>query len=243
MAMEYGTPSHWATFTCNETGWSDLVAACDGEHHSERPVEATRQYNRRWDAFLRKYLHGDTPIGTIERVWWRHEDQARGSLHIHICIWVKPDTIRDEGIVATAPRGVQTRAEREWRQFVRRVQRHDCRPKCHRTTAEGGECSTDCKYGYPRRVWARDELQPGADGELVYAKIDKQTDRYQYRTELPEDERLSPYVPEWLLAWGASINVQRCTGSVFMHYVAKCARSCHTPTIHTTLHPQPPTLP
>ncbi len=47
MSMEFDTPTHWATFTCNETGWSDLKAACGGEHHSQRPVEATRQYNHR----------------------------------------------------------------------------------------------------------------------------------------------------------------------------------------------------
>jgi hypothetical protein len=69
MSMEFDTPTHWATFTCNETGWSDLKAACGGEHHSQRPVEATRQYNHRWQLFLKTYLKGDTPIGKIERVF------------------------------------------------------------------------------------------------------------------------------------------------------------------------------
>lgn len=69
MAVEYGLPAYWATFTCNETGWSDLHAACGGEHHSQRPVGATRQYNRRWQAFLKKYLSGQSPIGDITRVW------------------------------------------------------------------------------------------------------------------------------------------------------------------------------
>jgi hypothetical protein len=41
MAIEYGPPQYWATFTCNEAGWSDLKAACRGEHHSKRPVNAT----------------------------------------------------------------------------------------------------------------------------------------------------------------------------------------------------------
>jgi hypothetical protein len=46
-----------ATFTCNESGWSDLKAACRGEHHSKRPVNATRHYNRRWQAFQSKDAH------------------------------------------------------------------------------------------------------------------------------------------------------------------------------------------
>jgi len=54
MSMEFDTPTHWATFTCNETGWSDLKAACGGEHHSQRPVEATRQYNHRWQLSSRR---------------------------------------------------------------------------------------------------------------------------------------------------------------------------------------------
>ena len=77
MAVEYGVSQFFVTFTANESGWSDLRAACDGKHHSKCPVEATRAYNRRWEAFLKNYLKGKSPIGTIQRVWWRQEDQAR----------------------------------------------------------------------------------------------------------------------------------------------------------------------
>ena len=64
----------------NEAGWSDLKAACGGLHHTKCPVDATRAYNRRWEAFLKTYLKGQSPIGDIMRVWWRHEDQARCTL-------------------------------------------------------------------------------------------------------------------------------------------------------------------
>ena len=77
MAVEYGVSQFFVTFTANESGWSDLRAACEGKHHSKCPVEATRAYNRRWEAFLINYLKGKSPIGTIQRVWWRQEDQAR----------------------------------------------------------------------------------------------------------------------------------------------------------------------
>ena len=62
--------------TANELGWSDLTAACDGLHHTQCPVEATRIYNRRWESFLKSYLKGSSPIGNITRVWWRQEDQV-----------------------------------------------------------------------------------------------------------------------------------------------------------------------
>eukprot|EP00966_Prymnesium_polylepis_P322754 7378995-Prymnesium_polylepis.1 len=48
---------------------------------------------------------GDTPIGEIERMWYRHEEQGRGSLHVHAAIWVRAGTARPEAIYATAPRG------------------------------------------------------------------------------------------------------------------------------------------
>ena len=142
---------------------SDLQAACGGEHHSKRPVEATRQYNRRWQLFLQNYMCGSTPVGEIDRVWWRQEEQvhssvpaapaeasrpapsplrvptrhcratmtqARKSLHIHMCIWITPGTEHDEAIIGTAPRNCRTAAEKQWRNFVLNVQRHDCRAKC-----------------------------------------------------------------------------------------------------------------
>ena len=35
------------------------------------------------------------------------------------------------------------------------------------------------------------------------------------------DGKLSPYVPEWLLAWGANINIQYCSSAHFLSYIAK----------------------
>jgi len=38
-------------FAANELGWTDLTDACDGLHHTQCPVEATRIYNKRWHTF------------------------------------------------------------------------------------------------------------------------------------------------------------------------------------------------
>ena len=113
MAVEFGTPQFFLTFTgeaalmhcralehnlrrsvlqqgtnasttpcnvlcaANELGWSDMRAGCDGLHHTQCPVEATRIYNHRWKSFLDTYLKGSSPLGNITRVWWRQEDQVR----------------------------------------------------------------------------------------------------------------------------------------------------------------------
>ena len=140
MAVEHGIPQYFVTFTANEMGWSDLKSACEGEAFSSCAMDATRVYNHRWNNFLKHYLSPGTksPIGKIDRIWWRHEDQGRGSLHVHAAIWVTPDSF-DKGkanIAGTAPRCCKTPEEKEWRRFVLNVQRHDCRPKCRMHAGE-----------------------------------------------------------------------------------------------------------
>jgi hypothetical protein len=122
MSVEYGVPQFLVTFTANESGWSDMRAACQGEHFSKCPIEATRVYNRRWEDFLKCYLTGgDSELGPIEHVWYRQEDQTRGSLHVHAAIWVTPGMENMENIRGTAPRDCHTSTEKQWRKFVLNV--------------------------------------------------------------------------------------------------------------------------
>jgi len=215
-AVTHGLPQYFATFTANEFGWTDMTAACDGHQFNERPVESTRHYHHRWKLFKEKYLAPgtDSPIGLIERTWHRHEDQKRGSLHVHMAIWVARDTERTENIRGTAPRETVhpdgsvtplTAAEALWRDFVLNVQTHECTRQCF--FKKGVELNA-CKSGYPRPL--RDEIVYNDD-----------TGRFEYVATEPEDTKLSPYVTEWLLAWGANINVQYCTTAHFLSYIAK----------------------
>ena len=52
-----------------------------------------------------------------------------------------------------------------------------------------------CKYGYPRER----SSEPLAKSDI--------TGRNIYRCELKEDEKLSPYIPLWLLATGAATSI------------------------------------
>ena len=61
----------------------------------------------------------------------------------------------------------------------------------------------------------------GDDGEPKAYGLCEVTDRYKYRTEHEEDRRLSPYIPLWLLGWGANMNIQYCTTASFLSYIAK----------------------
>ena len=243
MAVEYGVPEFFVTFTANESGWSDMTAACSGRHFSEAPVDATRHYFHRWNAFRDRYLKPGTnaPIGKIVRVWWRQEDQARGALHIHAAIWVAAGTAKPEAICATAPRLHPERreepedeplppAEAAWRDFVLNVQRHDCREKCH--WKRGKRIGDDfCKYLYPHALYDGDERYRHAVCGIAHlasaecpgaADVTNVSDRYVYKCYLEEDRRLSPYIPVWLLAWGASMNIQYCTGPGAARTSNKC---------------------
>ena len=89
------------------------------------------------------------------------------------------------------------------------VQRHDCfDPKCK---VKNGERIEYCKYLYPR---------PLCDPVGGY-QLSAETNRYEYRTLQAEDQWLSPYVPLWLLATGASMNMQYCTTAGFLSYISK----------------------
>ena len=216
MAMHYGVPSFFTTFTAAENLWSDMQQACGNAHHAERPVDSTRQYHHRFDTFNSTFLKAGTvsPVGTIARTWWRQEEQGRGSLHVHMATWIEgslDEALRHASqICGTAPRNCATDEEHAWRQFVLNVQRHDCRPKC---MTKGGVAIDHCKYLYPRPIYAQ--------GSTVFPAYNSSTDRYNQACFEPEDARLSPYVPLWLLAWGGSMNIQYCTGSGFLSYIAK----------------------
>ena len=244
MCVEYGAPEFFLTLTANEMGWTDLRKACGGMSHSARPVEATRHYNHRWQEFKGRYLTGMTPIGQIERMWYRHEEQGRGSLHVHAAIWVKAGTRNEAAICATVPRGTQeaiardpnhaldagmTATEKEWRKFIVGVQTHNCREGCKwkhgeritETHVVNGETCEFCKVGYPHEIWSAAALATSPDGVPTKVLMNDVTHRYEYRTERKEDERISPYVPLWVLAWGANMNIQFCTAAGFLGYISK----------------------
>ena len=237
MTIEYGVPEFFATFTANEMGWTDLRRACDGASFGSRPVEATRHYHHRWQAFKSKFLTGKTPIGHIEHIWYRHEEQARGSLHVHAAIWVRRRQLADgswasgatpEAIVAMRPRltGVSSPLAHRWRQFVTALQLHLCQEGCKWKNGKRIDRRADgqpfCKGGYPRRLWTEAQLRERDHrGELKRVQLDEQGERYEYRAELEEDVRISPYVPLWLLAWGANMNIQFMTATSFLSYISK----------------------
>ena len=188
--------------------------------------------------FRNAYLKPGTasPIGKIKRVWGRLEDQARASLHVHAAVWVEGDDCPEDlenplpgihGITCEAPRHTSTPAHLAWREAVLRWQTHRCWGKC--TKGMGDVVLRRCKYDYPR---PRTNFIMDSQGQKVLqvipgkecilpATLNPTTERYVYPCTEEEDEWLSPYVPEWLLANGAAMNIQYVPCGSFLAYIAK----------------------
>jgi hypothetical protein len=170
MLHEHGPPQYFVTFTANEFGWNDMTDACDGVHHGKVPVKSTRHYFHRWKLFQDEYLKPGTksPLGEISEIWYRQEDQSRGSLHVHAAIWVKGEATW-HGIHGTAPNVGEApsplnpqatdrdklaytkklekhEASKRWREFVIKLQTHNCRAKC-KTTNGVYDKDGPCKRG------------------------------------------------------------------------------------------------
>lgn len=186
------------------------------------PPPACNALVSRWEAFRAAYLTTGTksPIGKITRFWGRFEDQARASLHVHSAIWVEGDESHDDAsgpmdgikaITCEAPRNSSSPAGDAWRNAVLRWQTHRCYPlKCN---MKNGQPIDYCRYDYPR---------PRTDiGVTPAYTVHPSSGRYTYPCTQPEDENLSPYVPEWLLAYGAAMNVMYVDGGSFLSYIAK----------------------
>jgi len=198
----------------------------------------THHRQRRWNVFRNAYLKPGTasPIGKIKRVWGRLEDQARASLHVHAAVWVEGDDCPEDlenplpgihGITCEAPRHTSTPAHLAWREAVLRWQTHRCWGKC--TKGMGDVVLRRCKYDYPR---PRTNFIMDSQGQKVLqvipgkecilpATLNPTTERYVYPCTEEEDEWLSPYVPEWLLANGAAMNIQYVPCGSFLAYIAK----------------------
>ena len=75
-----------------------------------------------------------------------------------------------------------------------------------------GETIANCKYLYPQNIY------PAGTSFPVY---NPGNDRWDQECFEEEDTQLSTYVPLWLLALGACMNIQYCTTSGFLSYIAK----------------------
>jgi hypothetical protein len=116
MVRYLGLPSHFITLTMNETGLrrskeyqiiDDIMQTWNASFDwQDAPIECNRAFVSRFEHVLQHHiLHGPQILGPISDYAIRYECQGRGSLHVHMCIWLPPEAVTalDSRIIAYIP--------------------------------------------------------------------------------------------------------------------------------------------
>jgi hypothetical protein len=184
MFETFGTPQIFATYSCDadSPGQTNLARYLHGPaaRTTTDPVAFTKHWKEAWSRFFKFVLKtwGPRRVGGIKAWTWVLELQDRGTPHTHFCLWTNnsiAEMIRN-GIITCASAG-RTVAETA---LIQRHQVHQCTPYC-----QGVGMSQACRFGYPHAVSAN------------ATHLDADSGRYIYQ-RLPGDERINPYILEWL---------------------------------------------
>ncbi|CAM9347818.1 unnamed protein product, partial [Ascophyllum nodosum] len=65
-----------------------------GTEWTKHQVELTRHWRRNVMEWLQRFVKGkDSVFGEVADYWFRFEEQGRGSLHLHLLLWLKKETV------------------------------------------------------------------------------------------------------------------------------------------------------
>jgi hypothetical protein len=235
MVSEFGMPSFFLTLTADEASplkWDEIH---DLEHflhrfnasftYKDAPVECTRHFVARVQAFMRDFLMDNAKsaklLGRITHSLTRYECQGRGSLHSHIILWCHADDLEATAneIVAAIPGEHNASTNRfdpptdptllQLYNLVVNKHMHVC------TDAGCRHNSHNCKYGYPFNAqYSRSNT------------YDVSSKRWCYYRPGPQHRNVVSYHPSILLLWGAHCNIQRITNDAWSRYVLKYTLKC-----------------
>ena len=126
------------------------------------------------------------------------ELQNRGSLHVHLLLWVLPNENISQTLILATPEHFEITAK------VKKYQIHTCQsPRCFKS---GKHVYTKCKYGFPFELCDADYL-------------DEENNLYKYRRINEIDKNIVPYNPMLLLLW--DMNIQYVTKKGIEQYLVK----------------------
>ena len=230
MTQTRGLPDFFVTLTVNDSwphiqttirdGWgaaekvnvnlaeTQLNRQPTGVHPDICVVAAEERFQWFMNTYLRSTKGG--PLGKVVDYRWKKEYQKRGAVHWHMLLWIEPEPIPDDAVVAEMPRSAVTSSKinKYLRKMVRQLETHDyCTAKCFQKAF--GQIAAKCKYGFPYEV------------PLEVEKLDEENTRYLYPRRHEEDKLVVPHNLEILVLWGAGHNVQRVSGHGFEMYLAK----------------------
>ncbi len=234
---EWGVPDLFMTLTADETSQLRFEEINGLDAFLERfgaslnwqdaPVECSRLFLGRYKAFMKEWIDGPESAQILGRVLHhitRLEVQHRGSLHVHVLLWIHEDDIERVAneIIAYVPAIWNPTAEAfvppspgsdplryKLYKIIMRKHMHKCTPWAGK--ADG--CRDDkgrCKMLFPFDV-----------SPSVNTTFDPKIMRYVYCRLRHCDRNVVPYHPTLALVWNASTNLQRITGTAWSIYVLK----------------------
>ncbi len=206
----HGPAQLFVTITANDS-WPELLKILT-QYENSSPVmnahDVSEYFFKRFDGCYDIIVGKNSVFGDVLRWWYRVESQNRGALHIHMMLWLRPGSMKEDAVVAELPRG-DDEASKALRAKVLKFQMHNCRPMaCFRN--KKGKVIEECKNGFPAPL--RSEEGYSNDGT-----------RFEYMRRHQEDRRVVPYNPYLLDAWNAHICVLKITENGLERYLVKYA--------------------
>ncbi|XP_076397900.1 uncharacterized protein LOC143266155 [Megachile rotundata] len=205
MVRSLGPPTWFATFSCNDLNWPDMLKAL---HLSDgRPIT---DFENLTFADRLKLVH-KYPV-VIARQFTN-----RGSPHLHMLIWCEnvPNFLTNEGrIVIEKVVSCSLEAEnQDMSDIVQRVQIHKHSNTCYKD--RNNRCS---RFGFPRPI-SETTICLGPDDTLA------NNGRFCVLKRTVNEVMVNNYNPTLLKLWEANMDIQPCGNvTAVAYYIAKYAR-------------------
>jgi hypothetical protein len=177
--------------------------------------------------FHRYILHGAQVLGPVSAYAIRFECQGRGSLHVHMCIWLDNATaitLLDERICAFVPAAWNSTANNGQGDFIpptdsllHRLYTHVVHKQQHTCRHENGNAKSCMRDGYCRLHFPH-LLHESRTPVLGTCKR-----RYQYACFRKCDRWTVPFLPELALLLDAHVNVVKIVAEEWSNFLLKYA--------------------
>lgn len=231
MVDYWGLPQFFLTLTADELSalkWIEIEhlnhfmqSNLNGElDWRNAPVECCRLFCDRFQTFFKKYIllivrkEGGL-LGRVVHWVVRYEVQARGSLHVHILLWLNPEDVdRVTNEICCSIPGTwdptsdkvtppSAHPESLLYKYVVGKELHNCSEKFCRKDGKS------CTLGFPYKP------------HFGKAELDQASGRWRYHRPGYLHRNVIPYHPAILLLWAAHMNLQRVTNTAWSHYLMK----------------------
>lgn len=240
MVTQLGPPTFFMSFSSNDLNWTDLRSALliADDQPNKNPIELTaretqallekypvlvqRHFQNRFYALLNVMKHDDSLLGgKLTDYWWRMEFQDRGSVHLHMVVWIESFPHLESSNEETRQVAIETLNkivschipdEKEDSDLYELV----TSSQMHRHTTSCFKKSTHCRFGFPRRSSPETSIID-ASTENVENLI-RNGGRICILERDEGEELVNNYHPELLKLWRANMDIQPCGSAMAIAY-------------------------